>query len=78
VLQVGGGPPQSLDQFLGDTAFVIDKAGNSSTISGQGAGRGAEVRFHEKAAAGSGKDTRIWTISVSAEGDFTAAAVSDY
>ena len=79
VLDIAGRPPQSLDQFVGDTHFVVDKVGARSTVRGQGAVRGESVRFHEKGGdAGTGRDTRVWTITQTGVGEFVAASVSEY
>ena len=79
VVDIAGRAPHSLDQFVGDTHFVVDKAGALSTVNGQGAVRGECVRFHEKGGvAGAGRDTRVWTITQTDVGEFVAATVSEY
>jgi hypothetical protein len=60
VLEVGGRPPSSLDDFDGDVAFVIDDE-SRHLIQGSGRVVGDGVRFHEKDRA-NGKDIRVWGI----------------
>ena len=77
VLAVAGAAPVTLEQFVGQTTFTVDKSGAESSVRGVGARDGDAVRFQEKA-DGDGKDTRVWQIREGAEGSFTAATVSTY
>ena len=79
VIDIAGRAPHSLDQFVGDTYFVVDKGGTRSTVRGQGSLRGETVRFHEKGGTdGTGRDSRVWTVTQSGAGEFVAATVSEY
>ena len=60
VLEVGGRPPDSLADFDGDVAFVIDDESHH-LIQGSGRVVGDGVRFHEKDRV-NGKDIRVWGI----------------
>ncbi|WP_156119280.1 hypothetical protein [Modestobacter caceresii] len=56
------GSAASLDQFLGDTEFTIDGVDGPVLVCGHGVTLGEIVRFHEKSAAGGGKDVRVWHV----------------
>jgi len=73
VLSVSGAAPTQLDQFVGETEFVLSKAGVESTVCGVGAESPGGVRFHEKSAE-YGKDVRVWNVAAGPDGAFTAAS----
>jgi hypothetical protein len=56
------GTVASLDQFLGDAEFTIDGVDGQVLVCGHGVTLGEIVRFHEKSAAGGGKDVRVWHV----------------
>jgi hypothetical protein len=53
-----------LDDFLGDTTFVLDLDGDEYRVCGPGVrdGDGDGVRVYEKDSQGAGKDIRVWTV----------------
>ena len=68
VTAVGAGRPSSLEDFVGDVDFTIDREPAPYVI--QGSGRrisGDQVRFHEKDKE-HGKDVRVWHITSRADG----------
>jgi hypothetical protein len=71
VLQVGGQPPSTLDQFVGETAFTVVKAGTESEVCGVGTRTEDVVLFHEKL-AGLGKDVRVWRLQAHQDATFSA------
>jgi hypothetical protein len=77
VLTVAGGEPLSLDQFVGETSFTINKGGIHSDVGGQGMFADSGVRFHEKHDPG-GKDVRVWHVTASEDGSFNAASAAVY
>ena len=71
VQQVGGVPPQRLDDFTGDSSLLIDLDGEPYTIWGACTSVDGVVRVHEKSDDGRGKDIRVWVVRQDGEG-FTA------
>jgi hypothetical protein len=68
VTLVGAGPPSSLEDFVGDIDFTIDKEAEPYVIYGSGRRiSGDQVRFHEKDKE-HGKDIRVWHITARAAG----------
>jgi len=68
VTAVGAGRPSSLEDFVGDVEFTIDRESQSYVIHGSGRPMsGDQVRFHEKDKE-HGKDVRVWHITPSAGG----------
>jgi hypothetical protein len=65
VLEVEGRPPNSLSDFDGEVAFMIDDESHH-LIQGSGRVVGDAVRFHEKDRA-DGKDIRVWGIRQAGE-----------
>jgi hypothetical protein len=55
VVEVDPRAPHSLDQFLGNSEFVINKMGTLSVVCGQGTHGNQIVRFHEKSDRGAAK-----------------------
>jgi hypothetical protein len=67
----------SLEQFLGDAEFTIDGVDGPVLVCGHGVTLGETVRFHEKSAAGGGKDVRVWNIS-QRSGGFVAESIGAF
>jgi hypothetical protein len=68
VSTVAGTDPVLLAQFLGETEFTVESAGEQHRVSGFGSTLDARVvRFHEKDAV-LGKDVRVWHITRSGSG----------
>jgi hypothetical protein len=63
VIQVAGHTPLSIDEFIGDTSFVIERGDETHTIAGVGAGTVDGVRFYQKDIDHHGKDIRVWHIA---------------
>ena len=76
VVEVAGGHPADLDDFVGDVCFISVVDTQTYRIEGTGARNDAGVRFSEKDAAG--KDLRTWQMTATGAGDFEAQAVSSY
>ena len=51
-----------LEDFLGDTTFVLDMEGEQYRVCGPGIPDGDGVRVYEKDEQGVGKDIRVWTV----------------
>ncbi len=68
VLALADGPPAGLDDFVGDTGFVLELDGEEYRVVGTGRLLDPVVRFHQKDCEG-GKDVRVWTIGPDGEGD---------
>lgn len=51
-----------LEDFLGDTTFVLDLHGDEYRVWGPGVADGDDVRVFEKDEQGAGKDIRVWTV----------------
>ena len=62
IVRVADREPFALDDFIGETTFVLDLDGGPYTVYGAGTTAPIGVRFHEKDAEGSGKDIRVWAI----------------
>ena len=75
VVEVSGGHPTELDDFVGEVSFVAVIDVQTYRIEGTGARDQAGVRFSQKDAA-TGKDVRTWHITLVAAGEFEAQAVS--
>ena len=61
VVEVQGHPPESLEDFDGESGFVL---GDDAHHVIQGIGRitGDHVRFYEKDMANNAKDVRVWEV----------------
>jgi hypothetical protein len=69
--------PDRLDDFVGDTAFVLDLDGEDYTVTGPGIHVDPGVRVFEKDDNGFGKDIRVWTVRpASSQDTFTATHIS--
>jgi hypothetical protein len=77
ILAVSGETPVTLDQFVGEVGFTVNKSGAESAVLGVGVRNEDAVRFHEKV-GGDGMDVRVWRIGHDAEGMFTAETVSTF
>jgi hypothetical protein len=62
VVSVADHEPTGIDDFLGDTALLLDLDGSPYTVYGAGAAAVEGVRFHEKDDRGHGKDVRVWSV----------------
>jgi hypothetical protein len=67
VTLAGARPPSSLDDFVGDVDFTIDRENEPYVVQGSGRISGDQVRFHEKDKQ-FGKDVRVWHVAPSADG----------
>jgi len=68
--------PGHLDDFVGDTTFVLDLDGEDYVVCGPGIHVDPGVRVFEKADEGVGKDIRAWMVCPTPDGDaFTATHV---
>jgi len=61
-----------LDDFLGETTFVLDVDGDEYRVCGPGIPDGDGVRVFEKDEEGIGKDIRVWTVQRGAGDVYTA------
>ena len=69
--QVGGQAPTSLNEFEGAVTFVTQGPTGEHQVCGEGANvHDGTVRFYEKHHGGTGKDVRVWMVSVTPEGGF--------
>ena len=75
VTEVSGRPPVELGDFVGDVAFIAVKDAQQCRIEGTGRPAESAVRFHEKDGP-SGKDLRVWEITVTATNEFRALSLS--
>ncbi len=78
VVTVGDSRPASLDEFVGEVTITIDRGTGQSLIAGQGSTEGDRIRFQEKDANHNGKDVRVWLITASDDGTFSAVSLSTY
>jgi hypothetical protein len=68
--------PDRLDDFLGDTTFVLDLDGEDYTVKGPGIKVDPGVRVFEKDDDGFGKDIRVWMVCPTSTGNaFTATHI---
>ena len=68
--------PDRLEDFLGDTIFVLDLDGQHYTVTGPGIPVDPGVRVFEKDDDGFGKDIRVWMVCPTSSGDaFTATHI---
>ena len=72
ITAVAGHDATSLDEFAGETRFVIECLGERHEIYGQGALDGQSVRFYQKDECHEGKDVRVWRITAEGGRGFTA------
>jgi hypothetical protein len=77
VIAVAGEQPAALEQFLGETAFTIDKHGTESEVCGLGSRNESGVRFHEKDIVNDGKDVRVWQVTRE-DSEFIATATASF
>jgi len=77
VVEVSGGHPTGLGDFVGDIAFVAVIGTQTYRIEGAGVRNAAGVRFSEKDTA-NGKDLRTWQVTATDAGDFEAEALSSF
>ena len=73
VRQVQDRTPEQLEDFAGDTTFVLDLDGEDYTVQGPGVEIDLGVRVYEKSDHGFGKDIRCWLVRSAPDGNaFTA------
>src|SRR4051794_33843747 len=76
VRQVRNHAPEQLDDFAGDTTFVLDLDGEDYTVRGPGVEVETGMRVFEKSDEGFGKDVRAWLVRSASDGHaFTATHV---
>ena len=68
VTSVAGLAPSQIEEFVGETEFVIDRQGAEYMIRGCGVRDDNDVLFSEKDLEHDGKDMRIWQIWRGGEG----------
>lgn len=69
VTQVEGQAPTTLDDFEGTVTFVAQGPSGEHQVCGEGGeAHDGRVRIHEKDQSGTGKDVRVWTVSVTPDG----------
>lgn len=69
--------PEHLDDFAGETTFVVDLDDEGYRVCGPGVPAGEAVRVFEKFDDGAGKDVRVWLVESADGGDsFTATPVA--
>lgn len=79
VVEVGDHAPTSIDEFVGETGFVLeDGPSGGRKVCGVGSVDGENVKFQEKDISGSSKDVRVWRVYRSGEGVFTAEQFATY
>ena len=73
VLRVHDHAPRELSDFVGQTAFTVDLAGEDYVVWGTGVAAENTVRVFEKDGQGHGKDIRVWSVREDSAGaSFTA------
>jgi hypothetical protein len=63
VIEVAGRAAEDLNDFTGNTEFIIEGRGEQHRVCGIGARHDDSVKFHEKDVAHDGKDVRVWQIT---------------
>ena len=76
VESVAGRQPCLLAQFVAETEFTVDMAGEPYLVRGCGSTLDGRVRFHEKDGF-LGRDVRVWHVTATEEG-FTAEHVAAF
>lgn len=76
VESVAGHLPTLLAQFLNETEFTVDMAGEPHLVRGCGSRLGGKVRFFEKDGV-LGRDVRVWHVTATG-GEFTAEHVAAF
>jgi len=77
VRQVRDRDPERLDDFAGETTFVVDLDDEGYRVCGPGVPAGESVRVFEKSDEGAGKDVRVWLVRCADTGAaFTATPVA--
>ena len=72
VLAVHGRTPHTLEDFLDEAVFTFRWEQLDRVVAGQGHRDGDKVRFTEKDVDHGGKDVRVWEITATKPGHFTA------
>ena len=78
VVEVAGRTPTAIEDFVGTTGFLARRGDETHHVPGQGVAAGTDVRFHEKAVDGGGKDVRVWTVRRTPDGAFAAEHAAVY
>ena len=65
--------PHRLDDFLGDTTFVLDLEGEDYRVCGPGIPADSGARVFEKSDDGAGRDVRAWLVCPTPDGAAFAA-----
>jgi hypothetical protein len=68
VVQVAAGEPARLEDFLGESRFVVDLDGDRYDVCGFGRVVEAGVRFYQKDDDGGGRDVRVWLVRLRDDG----------
>ena len=76
VESVAGRPPTVLAQFLAETEFTVDMAGDHYLVRGCGSKLDGQVRFHEKDEL-LHHDVRVWHVTA-ADGGFSAEHIAAF
>ena len=76
VVEVKGTPPAGLDEFGGDTSFLLTLGSHHHEVVGVGTVVDGMALVHEKGGEdGGGKDVRVWQVT-NAPGGFVAEHVT--
>lgn len=76
--EVHGRPVTGLDDFAGETTFLVTRGTHRHEVMGQGTLVDGMVLVHEKAGAhGGGLDVRVWQVTAT-PGGFTAQHVAEF
>ena len=74
VTQVEGQAPTALNEFVGTVTLVAQGPTGEHQVCGEGGeAHDGTVRFYEKDDRGTGRDVRVWNVSVTPGGGFVAA-----
>ena len=77
VRQVRDHDPERLDDFAGETTFVVDLDDEGYRVCGPGVPADEGMRVFEKSDDGAGKDVRVWLVRAAEGGEaFTATPVA--
>lgn len=72
---VGGRPPGGLDDFDGETSFVVTRGPHQHEVVGVGTVVDGMALVHEKMGDAGGRDVRVWQVT-SAPGGFAAEHIA--
>ncbi|WP_432494961.1 hypothetical protein [Kineococcus auxinigenes] len=60
--RVGGRAPRDLEDFTGETSFLLTLGPHVHEVVGVGRVQDGVVRVHEKSGGPGGKDVRVWCV----------------